>query len=141
MAISEVAQFRQRIADEYQAAQWGLSGLASGTSRHEVITAKMDSLGGTFEELTQVVKSPEEAIKIVAETIEALPEIPTRSSFLDLLQRVLGETEETALLIDYIQDMWESVDMLNNRFGPERAQKIIALPSSLIAEEREGAHE
>ena len=37
---SEVAQLRENIANEYIAAQLGLSGLASGVSRHEVITGK-----------------------------------------------------------------------------------------------------
>lgn len=141
MVVSEVAQFRRRIADEYQAAQWGLTGLASGTSTHQFITAKMENLGEVFEELTQMVKSPEKAIEIVNETIEALPETLTRVQFIDLLWRVLGDTEEkeAALLVDYIEDMWKTIDMLSGRFGHKRAKKIIALPSSLIS--KEGAHE
>lgn len=138
---SEVAQMRQRIADEYQAARWGVSGLASGTSRHQFISAKMENLGRTFEQLTEVVKSPEKAMGIVNETIEALPERPTRVQFLDLLPRVLGDTEETAHLIDYIEEMWETIDLLISRFGHARAKKIIALPSSLTSEQGKDAYE
>jgi hypothetical protein len=49
---SEVAQLRRRIEDEYQAAQLGLTGLASGTSRHQVINAKMENMGKAFETFT-----------------------------------------------------------------------------------------
>ncbi len=141
MGGSEVAQLRRRIADEYQAAKWGLTGVASGTSRHQFITSKMDNLGGTFEELTQVVKSPQRAIEIVNEVIEALPETPMRGQFLELLWRVLEDVEEkeVSALVNSIEDMWKTLDMLKERFGPERAQKIIALPSPSIS--KEGAHE
>jgi hypothetical protein len=141
MGGSEVAQFRQRIADQYQAAQWGLSGLASGASRHQFITHKMENLGGIFEQLTQIVESKHIAIEIVSETIEALPETPTRIQFTHILWRVLGDTDvkETRVLLDSLEGMWKTIDMLKKRFGHERAQKIIALPSPVIAEE--GAHE
>ena len=142
MEVSQVAQMRQRIADEYQAAQWGLSGPAFGTSRHTFITAKMENLGGTFEELTEIVKSPEKAIEIVNETIEALPEMPTRGQFIDLLWRVLGaeQKNDVDMLNDCIEDMWKTIDMLSKRFGPERAKKITALPPSLTSEKREGPY-
>ncbi len=45
MAQSEVAQLLQRLADEYQSAQWGLTGLAYGMSKHQFITAKMENMG------------------------------------------------------------------------------------------------
>ncbi|MBA2678742.1 MAG: hypothetical protein H0U76_10170 [Ktedonobacteraceae bacterium] len=41
MSVSEVAQLRERIANEYRAAKWGLSGLAYGTAQHQFITARM----------------------------------------------------------------------------------------------------
>ena len=44
MTESEVARLRQRIADEYLAAKYGLTGLASGVSKHEFITARMASM-------------------------------------------------------------------------------------------------
>ncbi len=65
MTVSEVAQLRQQIADEYLAAQSGLTGLASGTSRHQFITARLENLGVIHERLIELVGS-DEAIKIVA---------------------------------------------------------------------------
>ena len=43
--------------------------------------------------------------------------------------------------IAQFRHMWETVDMLESRFGYERAKRIIALPSSLISEKGEGEHE
>ncbi|MBV9228088.1 MAG: hypothetical protein JOZ18_02155 [Chloroflexi bacterium] len=137
MAGSEYAQIKQRIADEYQAAQWGLSGLAYGTTRHDFITKRTETIGETFVQLTQVVGSPETAMVILNETLEALPGTPTRFHLLDLLPRVLGNSEETAQLIDHIQGMWETIDLLNVRFGPEGAQKIIQTPSSCSSQTQE----
>jgi hypothetical protein len=131
MAVSEVAALRQRITDEFQAAQWGLAGLASGTSRHTFITRRMEQMGEILQEFTQVTGSEDEAMEMVNETIEAIPDTPTRSDLVDLLRRVLANTEENALLIDYIEEMWETIDLLVERFGPERAKKIINMPSSL----------
>src|SRR5712691_2882861 len=134
MAQSEVAQLRQRLTNEYQAAQWGLTGLASGTSRHQVITQKMENMGKAFEALTQLVGSPEEAGKIVADTLKDLPDTPTRDTLIDLLRREFDHTEEVATLIEHIQQMWEIVDMLRARFGSEPARKIMQTPSSLTPE-------
>jgi flagellin-specific chaperone FliS len=134
MAQSEVAQLRQRLADEYQAAQWGLTGLAYGTSKHQFITAKMENMGKAFETLTQLVGSPEEAGKIVAETLKDLPDTPTRGTLLELLRRELDHTEEVATLIERIQRMWEIIDMLSARFGVEPARKIMETPSSWSSE-------
>jgi len=38
---SEVARLKRQITEEYEAAQRGLSGLASGAARHAFISAKM----------------------------------------------------------------------------------------------------
>src|SRR5712692_7176007 len=119
VAQSEVAQLLQRLADEYQAAQWGLTGLAYGMSKHQFITAKMENMGKAVEALTEVVGSPEEAGKMVAQTLKDLPDTPTRCTLVGFLQRTLGDTEETALLIEQIQTMWETRDRLIARFGSE----------------------
>jgi cytidylate kinase len=42
MAASEVSQLRQKITLENEAAYVGLSGLASGVSRHDFIEARMN---------------------------------------------------------------------------------------------------
>lgn len=103
--LSEVAQLRQRIADEYLAAQWGLAGLASGTSQHQVITARMEHMGESFTTLTDLVGSPEAAIKMVADTLGHLPDMPTQCTLVDLLRRELDHTEEAAILVERIQEM------------------------------------
>ena len=51
MALSELAELRQRIAKENMAAQLGLSGLASGVARHAFIEARMEWAAGHILEL------------------------------------------------------------------------------------------
>ena len=36
-----------------------------------------------------------------------------------------GNSEQTEILIDYIEELWETIDLLNNQFGKERTQEII----------------
>jgi hypothetical protein len=74
MGNSEIARIRQQIADEYQAAQLGLYGLAAGTSRHQFITARMERMGEAFTRLTELVGSPQQAMQVVVETLANLPE-------------------------------------------------------------------
>ncbi len=66
---SEVAQQLEQIKQQYEAAQRGLSGLAQGTARHAFITAKMKRMGQIHEELQRLV-GPEQAIRLVAETLQ-----------------------------------------------------------------------
>ncbi len=54
---SEIARLRQRIAQEYEAAMRGLSGLAAGTASHEFITRRMEQMGTCHETLKQLVGS------------------------------------------------------------------------------------
>ncbi len=68
MPQSEVARLKQQIEEEYEAAQRGLNGLASGTARHEFITAKMERIAVAHEKLIELV-GPEEAVSLVAHTI------------------------------------------------------------------------
>jgi hypothetical protein len=126
---SEVAQLRQRIADEYLAAKWGLTGLAYGTSQHQFITSRMDNMGESFAQLTHLLGSSEKAMQIVVDTLEALPDKPTRQDVLKFLRQGLDESEETAMLIEHIAELWKIIDLLMARFGSKRALIIINAPS------------
>lgn len=66
---SEVAYLRKRILGEHQAAMLGLTGLSSGTSQHDFITAKMENMRKCQEQLNTLV-GEQEATKIVAEVLE-----------------------------------------------------------------------
>ena len=105
---SEVAQIRQQIANEYVAAKWGLSGLASGYSRHQFITARQESIGVLHSQL-QTIIGEDQAIQVVVEALADIPEQATRQRLIDVLLHELGDTEETAHLTDRIRDMWETM--------------------------------
>ena len=62
---SEVARLMQRIAQEYEAAQRGLTGLCLGTARMEQI--------GTCHEALKGLVGEGEATRMLAETLEAQP--------------------------------------------------------------------
>jgi hypothetical protein len=66
---SEVACVLEQIELEFQAAQRGLYGLAFGTAKHEFITNKMEQMGRLHEKL-QTIVGEEEAVKLLAETLE-----------------------------------------------------------------------
>jgi hypothetical protein len=68
---SEIARLRQRIAEEYEAAMRGLTGLAYGTANHEFITRRMEQMG-TYHETLQHLVGEQEATRMLAETLEAL---------------------------------------------------------------------
>ena len=70
---SEVARLRQRIADEYLAAQRGLTGLAYGTAKHKFITKKMEAIHQCHAQLKQLV-GEQQATQIMVETVEAVEE-------------------------------------------------------------------
>jgi uncharacterized protein YoaH (UPF0181 family) len=132
--ISEVARMRQHIAAEYLSAQLGLFGLAEGTTRHSFITTKMERMGESFETLAEMMGKGQ-AIQIVAETLQEVPERATRQNVLQALLHELGDTEATQHLLDYIQDMWSTLDLLTERFGPEATRTIIDAPVSLLTKE------
>jgi hypothetical protein len=67
---SEVASLLEQIKQQYESAQRGLAGLAQGTSRHKFISARMESMGQLHGELQRLV-GPEQAIQLVAETLQA----------------------------------------------------------------------
>jgi hypothetical protein len=70
---SEVAQLLQRIEQEYQAAQWALTGLASGSARHDFINQRMENIGGIHEELKAQVGSAT-AMNLMASSLWSLEE-------------------------------------------------------------------
>lgn len=133
MTQSEVSRLRQQIATEYMAAKLGLQGLNAGTSRHEFITARQERIGALHEELQDLVG--DEAIALVAETLTDLPDTATRTDVLTVLRYELGNSEETEHLCDLLQEMWETIDMLRDRFGVEQAQKIMLAPSCSLVQE------
>jgi hypothetical protein len=71
---SEVARLLEQIRAEYEAAGRGLSGLAYGTSRHDFVTQKMNTMGRLHEELKAIVgETP--AIALIVEQLNGCPEI------------------------------------------------------------------
>ncbi len=74
---SEVARLLAQICAEYEAAERGLSGLAYGTSRHDFVTKKMDTVGMLHEELKAIVG--DNAMELIVQQLNAVP--GTNSSF------------------------------------------------------------
>lgn len=68
---SEVARLRQQYAEEYIAAQRGLTGLAMGSARHAFITRKMERMSEVQVELSKLV-GEEEAARLLNEAVEKL---------------------------------------------------------------------
>ncbi len=66
---SEVARVLEQIELEFQAAQRGLYGLTFGTAKHQFITSKMERMGRLHEKL-QTMVGEEQAVKLLAETLE-----------------------------------------------------------------------
>jgi len=67
---SEVARLLQQIDAEYQSAQSGLVGFASGSARHDFIDKKLENMHRAHEKLIELV-GPDEAIALVVYTIDA----------------------------------------------------------------------
>jgi hypothetical protein len=66
---SEVRRLLETIDREYQAAQFGLSGLAQGTSQHEFINARMEKIEDIREKLVDLV-GEEQAGRLVVQQME-----------------------------------------------------------------------
>jgi hypothetical protein len=115
MSESEVAKLRQRIAEEYQAAKMGMSGLASGVSKHAFITARMERMGQSFDQLSELVGSRQEAMKEVVAALEETPE----------------------LLIAQIKVMWATVDQLRELYGWERARTMMEALNAVVRQSSE----
>jgi hypothetical protein len=133
---SEVAQFRHQQALQEEAAQRGLNGFAI-VARHEVITRRME-IGaqrllklieeGKHEEAQAMMNTPGWGL----EMLEGLPDTPTRSILIDFLQRALDHTKETTTLIERIQQMWQTMSLLGERFGLDAARKMIDAPEMML---------
>ena len=65
---SEIARLMRQIADEYEAAQRGLSGLAI-TAKHQFLTARQENIARYHEQLKQLVGEPG-AIQLVVQSME-----------------------------------------------------------------------
>ena len=63
---SEVGRLLRQINQEYQSAQWGLSGLAYGVSQHAFITGRMEGMERAREQLVELV-GPDESTRLVVE--------------------------------------------------------------------------
>jgi hypothetical protein len=124
---SEVAALREEITAQYVAANLGLQGLNAGTSRHDFITARQERVATLHEELRGFVG--DEAMSIVVEAGNSVPNMPTRSHILLMLKHELGTSEEAELFCDYLQDAWGILDTIANRFGIEQARKMLLAPA------------
>jgi len=59
------------------------------------------------------------------ETVLDLPDNPFRHTVIIVLREKLGIKEETEYLIDWTEDMWDTIDTLIAHFGEEETHKII----------------
>lgn len=64
-------------------------------------------------------------------TIATLPNEPFRHAVATVLREELGKSEETEFLVDWVEDMWATIDTLTQRFGEEDARKIMLARSAL----------
>ncbi len=127
MAESEIAQIRETIAREYMAAKWGLTGFAQGTTKHAFIPARLARIEQGRKALEAHVGG--ETMALVAETLEAVPEKPTRHHIQAMLRHEFGNTADTEYLLGDLKEIWETFDLLIELFGIEDARKMInALP-------------
>src|SRR5215469_3068139 len=126
MAGSEIAQIRETIAREYMAAKWGLTGFAQGTAKHAFITARMERIEAGRKALEAYVGG--EAIALVVETLDTVPEEPTRYHMQEMLRHEFGNTADTEYLLHDLKDAWKTFDLLIACFGMEDAQKMINAP-------------
>jgi hypothetical protein len=72
MQQSEVARLLAQVSAEYEAAQWGLTGFASGAARHTFITARMEQMSRLHTQLRAVVG--DDAMRLLTEQLDRLPE-------------------------------------------------------------------
>jgi hypothetical protein len=66
---------------------------------------------------------------MTAVMVDAPPRTKTRYETLKALQHELGNTEQTAILLEDLQDAWHTVDQLIGRFGLERATELVVCES------------
>jgi len=68
---SEVARLRKQYAEEFEAAQRGLTGLAVGANRHQFITKKMENMERCHTQLAKLV-GKRKATRIVSDAVKDL---------------------------------------------------------------------
>jgi len=68
---SDVARILAQISAEYGAAVQGVTGLSSGTARHDFISQKMENMGKLHTQLHELVG--DRAIAMVAEQLQECP--------------------------------------------------------------------
>jgi len=91
---SEVARLLQRIRAEYESARRGLSGLASGTCQHTIITQKMENMSKYHQELRAIVGDT--AMELVAQVLDDAPDTtPLSAQYLGEPTKRLSEEEYT----------------------------------------------
>ncbi|MBO0783130.1 MAG: hypothetical protein J2P37_30310 [Ktedonobacteraceae bacterium] len=76
MSKSEVAQLRERLEAEHLAGQRALSGIAAGTARHRVITARLERMRMVKDALAQQI-GEREAMHVWCEVLEGGPLPPS----------------------------------------------------------------
>jgi hypothetical protein len=76
---SKVARLRERLEQEYQAAEWGLHGFAVGVSRHAFITAKMERMGECHQQLAKLIGT-DAATRMLVEIIDGTGPAPVKES-------------------------------------------------------------
>jgi hypothetical protein len=86
---SEVAGLLQRIDEQDKSAKLGLSGLAVGTSRHEVINAKMERVAALHEELRTHVG--DQAMPLLVQCLDGAEIDQANSEVTRILQQLREE--------------------------------------------------
>jgi hypothetical protein len=87
---SEVARLLAQINSEYEAAQRGLFGTAAGSSRHDFITKRMETVGQLHEQLHDLVGDA--AIAMIAEHLHQQPHMDKQDHPHDTLSKDDNET-------------------------------------------------
>ena len=72
--ISEVAELRQRIEQEHEAACWALTGLASGNLQHCFINRRMQRIDTCHEHLARLI-GEQASVQFVNQVFEKSPSI------------------------------------------------------------------
>jgi len=123
MSESEIARIRDTIAKEYMAAKWGLTGEMFGIAKHAFISARMKRIEEGYKALTTYLE--DKALELVVETLEKVPELPTRDYIIEILRQHFGHEADFEYLINSIKDLWKTRDSLEAVFEVEIARKII----------------
>jgi hypothetical protein len=70
---SEVARLLAQIRQNYEAAYFGLSGLAQGNARHDFINKKMEDMGKIQVQLGKII-GHDPAMALIVEHLADLPD-------------------------------------------------------------------